>query len=404
MNKNSKQVRKKIVVLSQFCGILDGRTNNRFVFIASLFANFYDVELITSNFYHTEKRRKNVEGEYPFKITLINEPGYKKNISLKRLYSHWVFSKRASRYLKSLQSFDLIYASFPSLSISQIALDVAEKKNIPLVVDLQDLWPEAFQKHLGENIISKTIINILKRKVDVVFSKASGLVAVSESFLERAIRASKNPAFTQALYIGSFPHIENLTAVQKNISKIIKIVYLGSLGESYDLKTAIKAFEIAKQRLLDYSINLSFDIIGDGPKKGELEVFANKIKSQVSFKGLLPYSEVSTLLPHYDIALNPIVSWSVASIINKHGDYALAGLPVINSQKNNEYKNLLAEYHCGISCEPENLEEMGSAIVQIASNPDVLFRMRQNALKMGFEKFNRINTYNKLVENIKIIL
>jgi len=49
------------------------------------------------------------------------------------------------------------------------------------------------------------------------------------------------------------------------------------------------------------------------------------------------------LLCACQIAINPIKSKSAGSIINKVGDYAAAGLPVINSQENEEYRRLIKE-------------------------------------------------------------
>lgn len=55
------------------------------------------------------------------------------------------------------------------------------------------------------------------------------------------------------------------------------------------------------------------------------------------------------LLCSCDIAVNPIKKGSAGSIINKVGDYAAAGIPVVNTQENLEYKNILEEYNAGIN-------------------------------------------------------
>lgn len=391
-------MRKKVLILAHYCGDLDGRLSNRFVYLASLLSNNNEVELVTSNFYHTRKTRKQVSGEYSFRITLIDEPPYASNIGFQRLVSHWKFSHKVKGYLENTDRIpDIIYASFPSISLARVAADYSVANSIPLFIDVQDLWPEAFKKQLSRFKLSKLIYNFLERRTTAIFNRASLLISVSNSFVRdlslRATIKSSNVTYIGAKW-DSKPSTNRAEAKDR---LPIKIVYLGSLGDSYDLEMLIDAFFEAKKQVEHY---VQLIIIGDGEKRADLEVHALSKGSGVSFTGLIPHQEVQQILPTMDIAVNPIVPWSVASIINKHADYAMAGLPVINTQKSVEYRELLENYNCGININHDKLE-LAEAIIKLSEADELRQNMSLNAFKLAQDKFDRIQTYPALVELIE---
>ena len=80
-----------IVIIANFCTALDKPTNSRFDYIADMFAKEHDVEMIGSAFSHATKKKRICDfSRFAYKVTLIEEPGYKKNISVQRFLSHRV--------------------------------------------------------------------------------------------------------------------------------------------------------------------------------------------------------------------------------------------------------------------------------------------------------------------------
>lgn len=106
------------------------------------------------------------------------------------------------------------------------------------------------------------------------------------------------------------------------------------------------------------------------------------------------------LLGVCDITVNPIVTGSAASIINKHGDYAASGLPVINTQECQEYRALVDEYKMGFNCENGNSKEMADRIVQLIENPKLRENMCRNSRRCAEEKFDRKTSYQSLIDCI----
>lgn len=134
-----------ILLLAHFVTDFDPHGTSRFVCLARRLGREHRVELVTSDFDHRAKEtRRERDFALPAKVTLLPEPGYPKNICLRRLFSHWLFARRVRAYLKGREKPDAIYCAVPSLSCAYYAARYAEKNRIPFVIDVQDLWPEAF--------------------------------------------------------------------------------------------------------------------------------------------------------------------------------------------------------------------------------------------------------------------
>ena len=151
---------KDIVIIANFVGGLHGTDNNRFVYLANMLCKENSVELIASTFCHAEKANRTNIVEYPFKVTLLEEPGYKKNICLKRFWSHYIWGRNVIKYLKSRKKPDVVYCAIPSLTAPAKVSEYCKKKGVRFIVDVQDLWPEAFQMVFNVPVLNKLIFLI----------------------------------------------------------------------------------------------------------------------------------------------------------------------------------------------------------------------------------------------------
>ena len=187
-------MKKKVLIIANFTKLPNEDGNSRFPYIAGLLdKEKCDVELITSSFSHGLKKQRNKAENYnvDYKITLIDEPGYKKNVSLKRFYSHKIFAKNVEKYLNTLEKPDCIYLAIPSLDVAKVVAKFAEKNNIKFIIDIQDLWPEAFKMVFNIPILSNIIFYPMKKKADYAYSRADSIIAVSKTYRDRALLVNK---------------------------------------------------------------------------------------------------------------------------------------------------------------------------------------------------------------------
>lgn len=392
---------KDVLIIANFCGSLDGSVNNRFVYIAEMMSEKSNVELITSSFYHTAKKQKVPSGSYKAKITLIHEPGYKKNISIKRAISHYLFGLNLKKYLTKRKKPDVIYCALPTFSSAKIASKYAKLNNIKFIIDIQDLWPESFNLFIKSQILKKIIFTPLLNIANNIYASADEIVAVSETFKNRAVDVNIKYNNAISVFIGTdlsyFDTKKDFFTIENKANNEIWVIYIGTLGFSYDIKIVFDAFSILKDKKCE---NVKFIILGDGPLKTELEKYASDKEIPVVFHGRMDYPNMIKMLFQSDIAINPIAKGSVASIINKHGDYAMAGLPIINTQESAEYRNLIDEFRCGFNIENSNAIEIANAIDLLSKNKELRLSMGKQSRMLGERKFNREVTYQLIADLI----
>lgn len=395
-----------ILIITNFCQTPNEKGNNRFNYIAKILSEAgHNVEFITSTFSHRRKQQRVREEEglekLNYKFTMIYEPGYKKNVTLSRFYSHWIFAKNLKKYLNKLDKKpDVIYCAIPTPDAGKIACKYAKKHGVPFIIDIQDLWPEAFQMVFKIPVIKNIVFYPFKRKANYIYSHADAIVAVSQTYVDRALKVNKKNVESLSVFLGTdleyFDSLKDKDYI-KNNSKT-QIVYAGTLGHSYDITTTIDAIKILHDKGIK---DIELLVIGDGPLKEKFENHAKEKEINAIFTGRLPYEETINKMCKCDIAINAISKGAAQSIINKVGDYAAAGLPVINTQECEEYRNLVENYKIGLNCENNNSEDMAEKIYELYKNKNERERMGANNRKLAEEKFDRKRTYKEILNLIE---
>ena len=396
---------KKVIIVTEFVSMPGEKSNGRFRYIADmLVTENLEIELITTNYSHRDKKHRffnQKENNSKYKFTMLEEPGYRRNVSLKRFYSHYKFSKNLEKYLEKMEKKpDLIYCAVPTLDAAKVTAKYCQKNNIQFVIDIQDLWPEAFKMIFNVPVISNIIFFPMKMMANYIYKTADDIVAVSETYLRRACKVNTKAHKKEVVFLGT--DLAEFDSYRKNKSdkeyNIVKIVYVGTLSYSYDIKKIIDAIKILNDKKIK---NIEFVIMGDGLLKEEFEKYAKEKNVNCKFLGRLPYQEMVHELCLCDIAVNPIRSNSAASIINKVGDYAAAGLPVINTQESEEYKNIVEKYHIGYNCVNADEFDIANKIEIMIKNRKNRIEMGKNNRKLAEEKFNRKETYQRIIKIIE---
>lgn len=393
-------MKKKILVISNFGKLPNERGNNRFIYwINMIDKQKCDVELITSNFSHGRKihRKLDEDSNFDYKITLIDEPGYKKNVSLKRMYSHHIFAKNVEKYLDTIEKPDIIYVAVPSLDVAEVACKYANKNNIKLIIDIQDLWPEAFKMVLNVPLLFKP----MEMKANRIYSSADVILAVSKTYEDRARSVNSKCLESTNVYLGTDLEQFDLYKEKNKITHdddLVRVAYIGTLGHSYDIECIIDGIKILKDRGIE---NILFVVMGDGPLREQFEESAQSKNIKADFKGRLDYEEMIGVLCSCDIAVNPIVKGAAQSIINKVGDYAASGLPVINTQECKEYQDLVQEYDIGFNVACGDAHGVADKLEMLYNDKDLRIKLGNNNRKLAEEKFDRAKTYLKIKELIE---
>lgn len=397
---------KRIVIVDHFSQTPDEVGNNRFLYLAQLLCHRgYQVEIITTDFSHKAKKTRQTDPALlealPYKFTMLSEPGYPKNVCLQRFYSHYVLGKNLRKYMKRMDKPDVVYAAVPSLDAADAAAAYCRKNGIPFVVDVQDLWPEAFKLAFNVPVVSDVVFAPMMAVADRIYRQADRIVAVSDTYKERGLKSNRKDNAGLCIYLGTdlsvFDDHVRMNPADKPEGEIW-IAYAGTLGHSYNIEIILDALDLLPEELTQ---SLVFKVLGDGPLMERFQKRAASCKVRTDFLGRLDYGKMTGCLQGADIAVNPIAKGAAQSIINKHADYAAAGLPVVSTQECPEYRHLLEQYRCGINCPPEDTQAVAEALEKLLRDSDLRREMGENSRHMAQERFDRANTYPIIVQALE---
>ncbi|PFO04948.1 glycosyltransferase WbuB [Bacillus sp. AFS076308] len=400
---------RKILLVAPFTILPGEKGFNRFTYIAEkLSGKGHNVTLLTSNFKHSDKnfrdktKIENINNGIKYEIVMIDELGYQRNIGIDRIKSHKYFSKQLAVYLKNIrQRPDVIYCAYPMMDAAFIVGRYAKKYQIPFVMDIQDVWPEAIKNAIPlPELLVDFLLYPLTVYANKIYSLADYVVGVSKSYVQRVSKVNLNAKSYLPIFIGT-----DLGVFDSNKENYIKkdpnefwITYIGTLSYSYDLETVIHAVAILKNK--GHS-NIIFKVLGSGPLQSKFEKLANQLGAPVDFMGHFKYEEMIPYLINSNLAANTISKGAQQSITNKIGDFLSAGLPILNSSLNQEFMNMVTTESIGYNYNPGDTVKLAGLIEHLYHNRGLCAKFGANARKLAEEKFDRRQSYGEIYNLIE---
>lgn len=379
----------------------------RYVYLATLLHEHgYDVDFITSGFQHWEKRQRDVghfdAGTDAYTIRFIEEPFYPKNMCPQRIWAHHVVAKRVSEYFDEHHDYDLIYCQIPPNDVAREIGKAAQKFNIPFVVDVNDLWPEAFRVALDVPVLSDILFSPFFRQAKAVYQMADAVVGTSDEYRERGLRDARSGIPSETVYVGN-QLCEFDAGVAAHASQIDKpagdiwVSYAGTLSACYDLETLVRAMALVQKTHPEAKLQ----ILGDGSERDNLKAAAHSSGAEVVFHGYLPYSQMAAWLSKSDITINSLVEKAAQSIVTKIGDYLAAGKPMVNTSCSKEFRAKVEADGFGVNVKPGDAEGMARVLIDLIEDSSRRAQMGEKARAIAEEQFDRPHSYLKTVRLIE---
>lgn len=297
----------------------------------------HEVFLFASNFNHSSKTYS-VEFDGKFFIEKINgvnfvwinnKPKYNSN-GLKRfagmldysIKAYFAAFKISNTYKKPNVVIGSVAHSFAVLSAWLLSI----RKNIPLWVDISELWPEAY---IESGVLKKSnpLTWILAILAQLLYKKGEIITVINpntKDFItkKRGVDKEKVIVFIPGFIAGSTP----ICSPRIRDEKIFRLSYTGALNELYPLDELLRA----AAKIVSLNHRLEIEIVGHGSRKSLLVNLAEElgISDIVKFKQPVTKPELREIYQAADALL--VIEKNVKyGFPSKLLDYFNAGRPII---------------------------------------------------------------------------
>jgi glycosyltransferase involved in cell wall biosynthesis len=262
---------------------------------------------------------------------------------------------------------DVIWAASPSIFSSYPALIYHLLFRVPIVRNVDDLWPETA---LQQGIVKSRLGGISRAFARVAYCLAKSFTPISRGYI-KTLRRTYNiaPQSIHVAEVGVDTNRFHPKSSANSSSRRFRVIYSGILGVGYDFRTVLAAAE----RIMDRG-QIEFLIRG----MGEMETFIRqyieekKLSNVTLSTEFLESDALVNLLQSADALLLPMASFEShdAGVPTKLMEYMACGRPVICVSKGISAE-IVSKANCGYVVKPSCPEDLVDAIVQLRADPNL---------------------------------
>jgi colanic acid biosynthesis glycosyl transferase WcaI len=325
--------------------------------------------------------------------------------AVKRVLNYVSFAASALIYgLFVAKRADVIYAYHPPLTVGIAASLVRLIRRIPVVYDIQDMWPDTLRA--TGMINNARALSVVESVCQWVYRRVDHIVVLSPGFKRLLIQRGVPAAKIDVIY--NWADEAALAAPQGQLpatfpdASRFRILFAGNMGKAQALDAVLDAAALLQAR----GSRVCYVLLGGGVEVKRLTLRAVKLQlTNVVFLPPVPMAEVGTLLHTADALLvhlrkDPLFEITIPS---KTQAYMTVGKPLLMAV-DGDAADLVVQSGGGVVAESENVEGLAAAAEALASlAPEQLRAMGQRAkryykehlaLQVGVAKFGAV--FNRL--------
>lgn len=332
-----------------------------------------------------------------FKVNYLDSYTYPDSGFIGRMRESLSFGIETARYVKEhFEEIDCIYANTWPLFAQYFIVREAKKRNIPILLHVQDVYPEAILTKIP--FLKNIVKNVLLPFDRFVLNASTSVLAISDR-MKSHLYTSRCLDPSKIHVIQNWQNEEQFIDLSKDIieHEYFTFMYLGNIGPVAGLDIVIDAFlasELNNARLV---------IAGSGSMRSLLE---DKVKRSSNTKiefWSVPEGAVAKTQVEADVMLLPIKKGAaLSSIPSKLPAYMFSAKPVIGSvDQDSDTAQAITRAKCGWVVPPESVENLSRAMIE-AYQKSVVERneMGLRGQKYALDHFSKSKNLPKLVNLI----
>jgi glycosyltransferase involved in cell wall biosynthesis len=346
-----------------------------------------------------------------YRIELLPGPGYTGHVSFARINHERDYARQIFERAEREERPDLIIIGEPALFTSGPILALAKRWNIPIILDVADLWPELFDIVLPKPLrwAGRFVFAPLYWRRAALVRRSAAVIAVTNDYREHFSRIAPSLPTTTIYWGVDVDEVRRDLTADTSVPAAVATrvrqpgelwaIYAGTLGPNYDIATILAAAE----RLRAADAKVTILIAGDGVLRSVVEErIASAGLTNCLFLGSLPATTITKLYTMCQVGLASYVRDSTVSMPIKAFDYFAAGLPIVNSL-GRDLGGFVHDHDTGVTYAAEDPQSLADALQRLSEQPEALARMAANAHTLG-EEFSVRTQYGKFVAFVEQVM
>jgi colanic acid biosynthesis glycosyl transferase WcaI len=266
-------------------------------------------------------------------------------------------------------AFDIIFVWQPSpITVAFPAIRLKRRLGVPLVMWVQDLWPESLSAAGGTT--SPLVLDAVGVMVRSIYRHCDKILIESPRFCEHIMGKGVDPE--RISYVPNWAEkcyhpVERASGAPEDeeLPKGFRLIYAGTIGAAHDFPTLLTAAELLRHRS-----DIQWIIIGDGRNRWlvEDEIVRRGLQATFHLIGRRP----SELIPRYaafadallmSLRNRPLFSLTIPSKLQA---YLACGRPVI-AAINGVVAEIIADAGAGLCAEASNPRQLAERVEDMAA-------------------------------------
>ena len=334
-------------------------------------------------------------------------PPYRRNVGLRRIWSHAVTARHFHAAASDLTATpDVIVASSPPPLLAARAVQIAQQRGAKAIVDVQDLWPDAYTVLVPPHLrrLLQPAIWTLRRYVRRAAKGCDGIVGVADAYVHNFLKETDGDKVTATIPLGVDLVAFDAAAARGRCDLHTKppgetwLAYTGSLNRNYDFLTILRA---AARIGTSLGPGLRFFLTG----RGELAAQAERLVrdhnlTNVTLTGFMPFDTWAFLLTQCDAGFNASFPAAMIYLPNKIFYYLAAGAAVLNTIPG-QCSRIVQENSCGLDYAAADVASCVAAITRIVRDVPARAAMRQAARECAAATYDRAILFPRYADLIE---
>jgi glycosyltransferase involved in cell wall biosynthesis len=301
------------------------------------------------------------------------------------------------------KKFDVIFVYAPSPILQAIpAIFLGWLKGCPVVLWVQDLWPESLSA--TGYVQNRLLLKLVELVVRFIYSHVDLLLVQSRAFEESVCSlASGTPIIYQPnsvgkifdeLVIDEIPYIDGF-------DKGFSVMFTGNIGAAQSVSVIVEAASILKQ----YT-DIHFVILGDGSsREWMLKEVQQRELLNLHLPGRFPVETMPAFMQKASVLLVTLTDKSIFALTvpNKVQAYLAIGRPII-ACLNGEGARIVVEAGAGLATPAEDAKALAETILNVYKlTPVERKNMGENGRKYFQKHFNHDHLVDQLIGHLQSV-